>query len=224
MRMAIGLVALWGSAITGCLGPTTPCGASDAGLGPPPDADLAASALVVAPLALDRPLAALAPDGLGDARPDPSAPAEVGCRTSAPAGSCDRCPTRACRQVRVTLAAEIDDDEWAMFCEEGDTVEEARIACLCAGGSPRACERSSYDTARALFVLQAVFGGAVPPVGMRYRDTKGLRAVVDQELHDWLDAVAGPDPVLRCDHPDTAAIASDYEIAAQRVRTTGHCR
>lgn len=147
----------------------------------------------------------------------------LACRTSAPAGPCDRCPECACRQVRTTLDDDLADSSWAMFCEEGDLVEEARIACLCSGGRAAICERAAYETTQALFVLREIFGGDVPVVGTRYRDSNGLAAVVDDELHTWLARAAGPAPTLRCDTPDREAVARDYQRDAQRVRTTGRC-
>jgi len=145
------------------------------------------------------------------------------CRRDVPPGPCDRCPTRACRQVRLELTLPPGEAPWAMVCDEGDLIEESEIACLCAGGLPAVCARSAVDTAVAVRMVDSLFGGVVPPVGTRYRDSAGLRAVIDQTAHDWLAASHGPPPVLRCDVPDREAAARTYLEHAQQVRRTGTC-
>lgn len=144
------------------------------------------------------------------------------CPITRPPGDCDRCPERACRQVRVPRGPD-EMPAWAMFCDAGDVLEEALIACLCSGGDALRCDHSARETAVALFLIDHVFGGDVPPIGTRYRDGYGLRAVVDRELHEWLAAIAGPPPVVRCSAPDRDGAARAYEERAQRVRTTGSC-
>ncbi|AKF10760.1 hypothetical protein DB32_007909 [Sandaracinus amylolyticus] len=145
------------------------------------------------------------------------------CPLTRPAGDCDRCPDRPCRQVRLSSTVPPSEAPWVMFCEQGDVREEARIACLCAGGEARYCERAANDAAVALAMIDALFGGAVPAVGTRYRDSNGLRAIVDQATHDWLARVASPQQVMRCDEPDPIAATLRYESLAQRVRMSGSC-
>ncbi|UJR85836.1 hypothetical protein [Sandaracinus amylolyticus] len=147
----------------------------------------------------------------------------VACPLALPEGDCDRCPERPCRQVRLSSVVPPSEAPWAMFCEQGDVREEARIACLCAGGAARYCDLAANDAVVALTMIDVVFGGAVPPVGTRYRDSNGLRAIVDQATHDWLAHVASPQQVMRCDPPDPIAATLRYESLAQRVRMSGSC-
>ncbi|MDQ3032335.1 MAG: hypothetical protein M3Y87_07975 [Myxococcota bacterium] len=153
----------------------------------------------------------------------PDSPSGSACRIDRPPGDCDRCPERACRQVRLGGAVSLESSEWVAFCEQGDTREEAIIACLCAGGTEHECRLSAQDTVVALAMIDHVFGGDVPPIGHRYRDADGLRAVVDEPMHLWLAASAGPSPTIRCDAPDRDAAEQRYQEQAQRVRITGHC-
>lgn len=160
---------------------------------------------------------------MGSRSTPPGATPPLACRMDVPEGPCDRCPDRVCRQVRLSLSVAPAESEWAMFCDEGDLLEESEIACLCAGGSATTCERAALDTAQALLLLHTIFGGVVPPVGTRYRDAAGLRVQVDEPTHDWLAAVAGPTHVVRCDAPDRETAARTYEVLSQRVRRTGSC-
>lgn len=222
LRVALALAL----AVAGC---APPAAAPDAGAGP----DAATLSIVLSDPALSDPaLRVRAPSG-AIARPSTPAPAIAGpartpsgalsCQRTHPAGACDRCPDSACRQVRIAPFSPSRNLRWAMFCEEGDVREEALIACLCAGGEERPCEASAHQTVVALRMLERVFGGRVPPVGTRYRDGDGLRAVVDEELHDHLAAIAGPTPVMRCEPPDREGATQAYWRRAQRVRTRGSC-
>lgn len=163
-----------------------------------------------------------APAMAGDTRATPSG-AFLGCALDRPPGDCDRCPDRACRQVFRPAPERGSEGVWVPFCDQGNLLEEARIACLCAGGAARACELSAEDTARALWLIRNVFGGVVPPAGTRYRDEYGLRDVVDEQMHEWLASSEGPDLVLRCEQPDRDSAEERYARAAQRVRATGSC-
>lgn len=163
------------------------------------------------------------PPAIRDVRAVPTHASAPSCALRTPAGACDRCPDRACRQVRLSLVGDPSEAGWAMFCEEGDLREEARIACLCTGAAPALCDRSAHESAAAILLLNAVFGGEVPAIGTRYYDAHGLRATVDESVHAWLTRIAGPERVLRCDEPDRDAAETRYEQDAQRVRTSGTC-
>lgn len=155
------------------------------------------------------------------------APSGASCRVGRPPGDCDRCPDRACRQVRVSRAdaGSLEDEtaEWVPFCHQGDVLDEARIACLCAGGTEHECHRAAQSTVVALAMIDGLFGGEVPPVGHRYRDSDGLRAVVGETMHLWLASSAAPPTTIRCDVADAEAAEQLYQERAQRVRSTGHC-
>jgi hypothetical protein len=144
------------------------------------------------------------------------------CRIDHPAGVCDRCPGRPCRQVRRSLE-DVATASWVEFCEGGDVIEEAFIACSCSGAPAWVCDATSRDTDRALRLMDTHFAGRVPAIGTRYSDGSGLRAVVDEPTHTWLAHVAAPPPTFRCDVPDIDAAELAYSMAAQRVRTTGRC-
>jgi hypothetical protein len=138
------------------------------------------------------------------------------CRLDRPAGDCDRCPEHACLQVLVQHSA--SDAEWTSFCDAGNVREEALIACICAGGNERACRSSAMDTERALLIVANVFGGEVPRIGERYRDSNGLKQVIGVNEQQWLALRTAAPPTMRCDAPDIDTAETHYASCARGMR------
>ncbi len=74
------------------------------------------------------------------------------------------------------------------------------------------------DTERALFIVANVFGGEVPQIGQRYRDSNGLRQVIRDEQQQWLALRVAAPMAMRCDAPDPETAERHYAACAQGMR------